>query len=556
MRYAREVPPLLLSPLSLTAASALLLLLSAPHVGLGIGLIWFALIPWLVALERVGTRRQALVLGAALSLLFNVTIYAWGAYAIHEFTHIPWVASGALLVAGSVIAQPQFWVFAWIYRELAPRREALAPGPWGRLASGVFLALAYTGLDWATPKLFPDTLGHAFTGSPWFRQVAELGGVHLLTFLVVLANDTILGLWRARKRLAPMAPEAVACAALIAAFAGFGSWRHHDVQERMASAETRVRVAAIQGNIPSQKKFAAFLGVKDAADQSLARYLELSEAAAASKPPPHLIVWPETAYPHFFNDPLDLRQAEREGKVREFARRVPIPLAFGAYERAQSFAESPAVPRQYNSLLFVQGDADRRIAYRKHLLLHFGEYLPGELAFPRIRDWVPPQVGHFVAGEGPKVVPLRLPLEGGGREVSILPLICYEAIFPWFVRLGAALGADLMLNVTNDSWFGPWGEPQLHLALSAFRSIETRIPQIRVTNTGITALVLPDGEIVGATSLDEALWKTYEIPILKRGEPTLFVRWGDWFGPFCLTLTVLAVLLVVLRSRHERNHRR
>ena len=95
---------------------------------------------------------------------------------------------------------------------------------------------------------------------------------------------------------------------------------------------------------------------------------------------------------------------------------------------------------------------------------------------------------------------------------------------------GANKGSNSILNITNDSWFGPYGEPKLHLALTTFRSIETRLPQLRSTNTGISALVLPDGSIAAETGIDSREVLQVDIPVMEPALPTLLKAWGDWFG--------------------------
>jgi apolipoprotein N-acyltransferase len=103
-----------------------------------------------------------------------------------------------------------------------------------------------------------------------------------------------------------------------------------------------------------------------------------------------------------------------------------------------------------------------------------------------------------------------------------------------------------LLNVTNDSWFGNLGEPELHLALTTFRSIETRLPQLRATNTGISALILQDGSLARTGPSNEALHLNWDIPLISS-PPTLVLRWGDWFGPLAFLLGVAGLLISARR---------
>ena len=153
-------------------------------------------------------------------------------------------------------------------------------------------------------------------------------------------------------------------------------------------------------------------------------------------------------------------------------------------------------------------------------------------------------VGFF--GKGPGSV-IR---EIGGMKTQ--PVICYEVLFPNFTRDAVALGADVIFNFTNDSWFGPYGVPYYHLHLASFRSIETRVPQLRSTNTGFSALVLPDGSIPRQTKLYEPDILDVEVPLIEP-IPTLMLAWGDWFGRTALGIAMLAFAILLILDRRKRS---
>ena len=127
----------------------------------------------------------------------------------------------------------------------------------------------------------------------------------------------------------------------------------------------------------------------------------------------------------------------------------------------------------------------------------FGETLPFADQFPSMKDWFP-TMGFFGQGPGPEVYTVR---NAAGEPFRLAPSICYEGLFVDFSAEGALKGADALLNVTNDSWFGEHGEPYQHLSLTRFRSIETRLPMIRSTNTGFSVWIDPLGEQVKTTAL-------------------------------------------------------
>ena len=130
--------------------------------------------------------------------------------------------------------------------------------------------------------------------------------------------------------------------------------------------------------------------------------------------------------------------------------------------------------------------------YRKASLFPLTERVPALVESPAVRD-VLPWLGAWKPGPGPTVIPMTL---RDGRRLRVGPLICYDAVSPWLARESVRQGAEVLVTLSNDSWFAAGGGPLLHLAVAAFRSIETRRPQLRATNTGITAAIDATGEVV------------------------------------------------------------
>jgi apolipoprotein N-acyltransferase len=167
-----------------------------------------------------------------------------------------------------------------------------------------------------------------------------------------------------------------------------------------------------------------------------------------------------------------------------------------------------------------------------------------------VRTWLP-WLGTWRAGDGAHVMPLRLT---GGRSIRVAPLICYDAVFPSLAISAVRDGAELILTLSNDSWFASGNGPRLHLVVSAFRSLETRRPQVRVTNTGISAVITATGELRDVIPVDtRAVRRIVVVP-----EPTassLMLAWGDWFGWFALLSGAAAVIWRILLDR-PHPHRR
>jgi apolipoprotein N-acyltransferase len=175
-------------------------------------------------------------------------------------------------------------------------------------------------------------------------------------------------------------------------------------------------------------------------------------------------------------------------------------------------------------------------------LLAFGEYIPGVALFPWLQDLLPLGTGRFQAGAGPVIMPLHAP-QGGNWRLG--PLICYEDLLPDFIRRVGELHPELLVNLTSDQWFGARTEPWEHLALSVFSTIELRVALVRAVNSGISALIDPNGRLLEMTYADDPYRnprasdsKLVVAPKLEGGH-TLFVAWGDWFACLCAAGTLL-----------------
>jgi apolipoprotein N-acyltransferase len=205
----------------------------------------------------------------------------------------------------------------------------------------------------------------------------------------------------------------------------------------------------------------------------------------------------------------------------------------------------------YNSALLIEPDGGVGGRYDKVRLLAFGEYIPGIEYFPWLRDLLPIGSGQFTPGAGPVLMPLRGPK---GEMWMLGPVICYEDILPGFLRRVGALHPNLLVNLTSDSWFGASSEPWEHLALSVYASVELRVAMVRAVNSGVSALIDPNGRLLSKSYADDP----YRHPRLADGllvtaprmpgSDTVYVRYGWWFPALCFTGVALLVLVSLRKS--------
>jgi apolipoprotein N-acyltransferase len=332
-----------------------------------------------------------------------------------------------------------------------------------------------------------------------------------VSWLVVLGNTCLHTLlWRSGSRW-----NLAVGAALVVAALGYGQLRLEQLEafEREAPAMT---VAVAQGNVDQARKWDPLFQ-----EETLRRYRDLSMAARRQAGNLDLLVWPETATPFFFQ--LDPQLTEQ---VEAIVKEVRCPVVFGSPAVTQRNGRSRLLNRAY----LLSETADVLGYYDKQHLVPFGEYVP----YQRILFFVHKLVqaaGDFVAGEDS--TPLRL----DGRRLGLL--ICYEAIFPGLAREAKRHGGDVLVNITNDAWFGNSSAPHQHLEMARWRAVENRMPLVRSANTGISVLVGASGRVVAQVPLNEQGFVVGALPVVRVA--TIYSRWGEWVAGVCL-LTVLVGL--------------
>jgi apolipoprotein N-acyltransferase len=507
------------------AASAVALALYARVTWPWLVLGWIGLVPWLAALDRTASVGAAVGTALVMCAAFVLTVFGWFAEGIRTYTGAPWPAVLLVVLLLAPLLEPQFVTFA-LARHLA-RRRGFSP-----VRVALAGACVYVGTEWAFPKLFADTLGHGLYASAWMRQAADLAGAHGLTFVLVLANECALAAAR-RRALVP----ALCVAASVVALLGYGAARYR--QLAAAPAGRGVAVGIVQADIDQYERLAAENGTFEAVRRILAAHFALSEQALGR--PVDLLVWPETVYPTTFGSPKSVDGAAFDREIAGFVEHSRVPLIFGAYDAEDG--------DEFNAAVFLEPSAGSTLAfetYRKATLFPLTERVPAALDTGVVRGWLP-WMGTWKAGPGPRVVPLAL---HDGRVLRIAPLICYDAVDPGFALAAVRRGADLIVTLSNDSWL-PAGA-RLHLVVSAFRSVETRRPQVRATNTGISAVITATGDVVATAGVHEAA--ALVATVVPDGRTTtLMLAWGDWFPPTALAAGAL-LLLAPRRGRSVPGH--
>ena len=502
--------------------------------GWGFLLGFVALVPWLISLQGLTRGRSALLSAWMMSIAFVVTTFSWFAFAIADYLGMAPLTAMSVMIIAAPLLQPQFIAYALV-RRLVMKRF----GTWlGALAG----AAAWIALEWLWPKLLGDTLGHGLYPALHMRQFADVAGAAGLSFLLILVNEATASAWlRRRGAVRAWAAPLGLAASIPLLLTAYGAVRLSMVASLDDAVEAPLlRVGMVQSNIVDYDRLRAEIGGYEVLRRVLDTHFSLSYAAAKAGRVDALL-WSETVCPTTFGQPKSDDGAAFDREIIDFVDAAQVPLVFGTYDADDA--------GEYNAAAFVAPGEPPLGFYRKTRLFLFTEFLPAWLDQLGLRSALP-WAGRWQSGSGARVMPLRL---ADGREIPVQVLICLDDVDPMLAINGARLGAEVLLGMSNDSWFTkqPLGA-QLHLQVAAFRSIETRLPQLRVTSNGTSAAVDATGTITASVGMNEQALLVGEV----RARPapfTLMLAWGDWLGKVAIVFLIgLAGLSVVShwRERH------
>lgn len=483
----------------------------------------FALVPLWIHWRKSSTWRQVWWAGWVTQYVLTLIGFNWVAHTIHEFGHLPWPLAiiGLLLYCGFASLHVPLAGLVWFFGKRTLKL--------GDRASLLLLPASFILAETVYPMIFDWHLGYPLLPAGWAGvHLAEWIGFRGLSALVVLANAMIFWLYLNHRAKSKFAVGAGALALGLAALTGLGLW----LRDRLPAPDAKLSALIVQANIGNLEKLEQERN-DDVRGHVIERYFKQTEAALAGKKPDY-VVWPETAFPHLLNGPY-INSPGYAQSLRTFLERNGLNLLTGGYGWNEGTREL------FNSFYLVDSRgvlADE--PYSKTHLLAFGEYLPGSHWFPILKTWLP-QVGQFGRGTGPKTKVFG--------ETKFGPLICYEGLFDHFTRRLALQGSQILVNVTNDSWYGTWQQPYQHLYMTIARAIEVRRPIIRSTNTGISTIGLASGEIMVQSPLHQEWQHLYELEYLKNPPTTLFMGLGYYFNWILIGLLIVAARW---RNRFER----
>ena len=493
-------------------------------------LAWVAAVPMFMAIERTAGFRSALFLGWWAGLVETAGGFYWLIDVMRRFADFPWIGAAAVFLLFCATRAVIFLLFTGAV--LAIRKRTRVPmtllGP-----------VAMVSCELLVPQLFPCGQWISQAWNPLVIQVSELTGPLGVTALLMMVNGALYDL-----TLDPRAARypAIAAAGVLGTALIFGAVRMRQTDE-IAARAPRLQVGLVQPN------FAYTIDGEFSRDEALRQLTALQEQSRRlEREGAQLLVWSEGSFPVAV--PRDFSADFSADSLAMIRRGFSVPTLIGAemYDAAHEDA--------FNSAILLDRNGKVAGHYDKVRLLAFGEYVPGIETFPWLRKFLPAGAGRFTAGVGPGVISLQGP---NGDAWRLGPVICYEDILQGFLRGVGQLHPDLLVNLTSDSWFGADTEPWEHLALAVFASVELRVSMVRAVNSGVSALIDPNGRVTRKTYADDpyrhprgADGMLVAAPKMAGGH-TLFVAVGNLFAYLCLAGTLGLLGGAFMRARRLRN---
>ncbi|MGI8786322.1 MAG: apolipoprotein N-acyltransferase [Pyrinomonadaceae bacterium] len=517
----------------LAILSAILLTLAFPNFDLWF-LAWVALVPLFYAIER---EKESIVKTFILGWIFGTLFFAgacwWLTFSFTTYGGIPSPVAYILLftITGIVGVFPAMFAaaFSIILKRFTTFGVLFAPVLW---TAQEFTRASLADTSW-------DAIGYSQAFAGHLIQTAQIGGVYLVGFWIVLFNAIIalhaFSIFRVfmTKNYVEEHPNenkktvyvSLLIAMLIVPFVIFPDFN----SSKSSDKKTENSVIVVQANVPmSGLNEEKWLQLRSRHAELAEQAIQKLDAQRIDGQQPITVVFPESPMNFAYSDDPEFRAF-----IADFARRNNAFVLFNSAE------PNPNGDNYFNSAIMINPQGAKIGQYDKIHLVPFGEYAP--VPSP-IKPLIPTLVGSFQAGENYNLFPV------GDAKAGIM--ICYESHFPSLSRELARRGADVLIEMTNDGYLGNTGVLRQHLAGAIFRAVETNRPVLRATNVGITAYINQRGEVSDAADVYTEATRVWTVS-KSDGKETIYVKFGDWFAWLC-SIASLILLVISLKNLTQR----
>ncbi len=499
--------------------SGFLLALSFPGVNF-YPIAFVGLVPLFICIKELGNKERFFA-GLVAGFVHYLILIHWFLTTMHTYGKLNIIIAGSALIL-LCLYFALYFAFFFLIIGLFKYNSLIMPF----LAASLWVALEYlrtyivTGLPWGIT-------GYSQYLNTYFIQIVDITGIYGVSFFIILTNALVaLIITNLKNDNKKVILSGIYVLIVFVAVFAYGIARNKKIDNHIAKADS-TKIAVIQGNIRQDVKWDARY-IQD----TLNKYFVLSEKA--SKENPDLIVWPETALPFYYGFSRKLSE-----QVDVCVRKAKTKFLIGspAFKRTKTGTE------YYNRAYLLDRFSAEKGKYDKIHLVPFGEYVPlGK--YLSFLGKLTAQSGDFTQGKYDSE-----PLDFSAGKAGVL--ICFEIIFPALSRNFVQRGADVLLTITNDAWFGRSSAAEQHFSMAVFRAIENRRSLARAANTGISGFVDPKGRIYEKSDLFVEASLVHEVPILKV--KSFYAAFGDVFAILCsIAIIVSFVVNRILILRLEK----
>lgn len=501
--------------------------------------ILFGYLPlWYWLIFKAKSPKEAFMGGWVTQFTLTLIGFHWIAYTAKEFGQFPWPLAILTLIAFCALAHLYIPILTCFHFFIQKKFKI------SLTLSLTFLALGHSMAETFWPGIFPWHMGYTLL---WVKlplyHFADITGFLGLSLFLLLLHIPLGKVWfsenQTYKKIIYSTP--VVLFFLITNLAG---WFHG---QSWLETDKKLNILNVQANIGNLEKVYAEKG-KFFREEIINKFISLSEKELLKNKTIDLILWPEAAIPEYLN-PNYIRNKNQK-KITDFLTQFNKPLLAGAFSKDDKLGDKDI--SVYNGL-FLLDPSGKELSppYHKTHLLIFGEYLPLSETFPFLLKLLP-FISNFGRGQGPHI--LSLPMDVVKNDYALLGgQICYEGLYPEFSIGLAQKGAEIFVNVTNDSWFGIPFEPYQHLYMTFARAIENRRPLIRSTNTGISTAISAYGEIQDFSPWLREWTGVNSISYKDNPRQTFYTEWGKHFPALILIAFVINLLLSIYYEKSRKS---
>jgi apolipoprotein N-acyltransferase len=499
--------------------SSLLLILAFPQYSFS-GFAWFAFVALFLLLDNV-SRGQAFRIAYLSGFIFFTGTLYW-------FTHVTVVGAFFLI---SYLAL-YFGLFGWAYHYFSKEKLIVKifviPSAWVVLE--YIRANLLSGFGWVS-------LAYSQYSNLEIIQIADWAGQYGVSFVVMMVNVLLKEAYGSLREIklfkenkTSVVKKLISQLSIIVLVVGI-TWLYGMVRLKQAPSSVEMKATVVQPNIAQEMKWEEFFW-----PFILQEHMDLTRESQQDSS--DLMIWPETSFPGFIGEKDDLLP-----ELMRFIESIGKPFIFSSIENQDG--------HYYNSSFLVSGKGVIVETYHKLHLVPFGEFLPLRKVFPFLEDWVP--IEDFTAGNRSVLFPLSF-VKGSLAEYKLAVLICFEDTVSHLSREFVNRGANVLVNVTNDAWFGDTKAPFMHLQSSVFRTVENRRALIRSANTGVSCFIDKFGRIYEGVK-DQEGRVTYtrgfaSADVGLETQKTFYTKFGDIFTYLCFGC-ILGTILIRKKGEHS-----